>query len=168
MCGALLLSGAVLLLLFLNGAFLPKWIRWQEKTCVMASTADVTLRRRHVTITENGAVTYTAPRTWFISDILLCDLDRDGADELLFLTWKRGSYGGAKPFWVRRDEISFSQHIFIFRYADHTLTPLWMSSAIGIDVSGWSADEEGRLHLTDTSGHETVWYWDYFGLKLLS
>lgn len=166
----LLLTAAVLLL-YLNGAFLPRWIRWNEAdlsfTAPASQTLSVTLKGKRVSIRNSGGeVLYTSPRSWSVSDLLLYDIDRDGTEEALLLTWKRGSYGSARPFWVERDEAGFSQHVFIFRIEDGTLAPYWMSSKLGFEAAGWEIDEEGFLVLTDTGGQKTRWYWNYWGLAL--
>ena len=181
---AFLVLACAAVLLWLNGAFLPRWITWngartsftepaedaaaEGSASGAARTYSVSLAGKRVTIeNETGEVLYTSPRSWFVSDLILYDIDSDGAEEALLLVWKRGSYDRARPFWVKHDEACFSQHIFIFRTESGTLSPLWMSSKLGISVRSWEIDSGGLLALTDTKGTVTRWYWNYWGLTLL-
>ena len=179
---------------WLRGAFLPKWVRWEERTetiripedhelflpegapaPAVIGEAELQLSGKRVGIRETagdrvpegGSVkTYRSPVSWLVQDALVCDLNGDGADEVILLVWKRGSFGGARPFWVTRDEIGFSEHIFIFKYMNGTLRPLWMSSKMGIPVQSVTYGEDGKLHLSAPDGTETVWEWNRWGLTL--
>ena len=180
-CG-ILAAGILLLLLWLNGNFLPRWAHWEEKT-VRAHfldgaadrpadgrteiSAQIHLRNRRARILKDSELLYASQLTWRVFDAFAADLDEDGSDEIILLVWKHGSYGTSAPFWEKRDDLSFSQHVFIYHFRNGAVTPYWMSSAVGMQITGASMDAERRLHLTNTSGMETVWAWEGWGLKFV-
>ena len=113
--GALTLA-TLLLLLWYKGVFLP---------CRSSRTVQTELGGRPYTLTlENGAfaVQDGATTLWRsetalrVQDFLTLDIDRDGETELVLLVWRRGNYGPSKPFWVRRNDTNWSQHLFIYNW----------------------------------------------------
>lgn len=170
---ACLAAGAVLLgWLWIRGAFLPRWIDWQRVEVAADLDGDgdleaVRLAGRRVSVCDSGASRVVSKDGWLVSDALVGDVDRDGVQELVLIAWKRGSYGTSRPFWVARDSLGFSEHVFIFRYRDGGLKPVWMSSDIGFEAQHAWLDAHDDLHLADTAGDETVWEWQDFGLILI-
>ena len=157
---------------WLRGDFLPGWIRWQteELACDLDGDGDfeaVRLDGRRVTVTDDGEPAASSKDAWLVSHALVGDVNRDGIQELVLIAWKRGSYGTSRPFWVTHDDPGFSEHVFIFRYQDGRLVPVWMSSDIGMDAQDAWLDAHDDLHLRDTSGSETTWEWQGFGLILI-
>ena len=102
-----------------------------------------------------------------MQDVLSCDIDNDGMDELLLLCWKKGRYGEHKPFWVEEDEKNWSQHLFVYEYMEEEIRPKWMSSYIGQDVMEMAAREGAppgiHLLLTSPEGEVSSWFWDSWG-----
>ncbi len=103
-----------------------------------------------------------------IQDTIYADIDRDGDDEKIVLLWKKGRFGKHRPFWIKEDEDTYSQHIFIYDVLnDGTLKQKWFASDIGREVVrmkiiGKNAD---TLLLEDTEGNNTLWRWGSWGLK---
>ncbi|MBC5579996.1 hypothetical protein H8S23_00575 [Anaerofilum sp. BX8] len=160
-CGALILG-----LLWLDGAFLA---RWQQRTEVFDPDGDgrqetFLLERRSFAVLRDGETLWGTDGDWKVEDYLHGDLDGDGAEELLLLVWKRGSYGPVRPFWVESDGGGYSQHIFIYRWADGLPQPVWMSSALQPQVRQWSL-EAGRLNILTREGETTSWAWRTWGLE---
>ena len=176
---------ALFLILWLKGLFLPRWVRWRDRnitihtyephplytepgyTGTVTGEAALLLSGRRVTILENGGTVYETPGNWFISDAAAADLTGDGIEEILLLVWKRGHFGGALPFWQKRDDAGFSQHLYIFQYQDRTLQPSWMASKLPCDVQDFTITEDGTVRLVTPDGRESLWRWDFWGLKLL-
>lgn len=104
---------------------------------------------------------------WRVQDFLTGDLDRDGEEELLLLVWRRGHYGPSRPFWVDRNDYTYSQHIFIYKQADGTVTPVWMSSTLNPRVKSWSVTDEGTLRILTPEGEDTCWGWGSWGIERL-
>lgn len=92
------------------------------------------------------------------------DIDRDGRTELLLLVWRRGNYGPSKPFWVKRNDTRWSQHIFIYDRQDGSFMPQWMSSQLRPKVARWAAESTDELFILTPDGDETLWQWGQWGL----
>ena len=86
---------------------------------------------------------------------------------LILLCWKKGIYGKYKPFWIKKDEKKWFQHIFVYEYAENEILPKWMSSYIGQDVEKISSGGKKKygeyLLLTDPMGEISYWKWDDWG-----
>lgn len=174
---ALAAAGAVWYLLWHSGVLLPRWIAWNSTTAsALSGQYEIVLNAKSVRVLHENAVIWTSPDGVKVSDILSCDIDRDGEEELILLCWKRGRYGEYRPFWVDKDERKWSQHIFVYDYAPNTaasadshreIRPKWMSSHIGLAVKTmtWDAGtaRAGSLLLTDLDGKITGFVWDSWG-----
>ncbi len=162
---------------------LPDWIEWQEKAqgVSVGNQMIVHLRGREVIVTKvdvdttnPGEIASTIEETlWhsedsvMVSDYLIGDIDGDRYPEMLLLTWKQGSYGDHRPFWVNKDTTRYTQHIYIYSIRKDLIKPVWMSSELEMKVKSWSLDKSGHLHITDTDDVSTVWGWVSWGLMRL-
>ena len=146
---------------------LPQWIEWNSRTLSDASgQCEVDLKHRAVKVTYDSSVIWTSPKDIKVQDAMSCDIDGDGADELVLLCWKIGRFGTSKPFWVEEDEETWSQHIFVYSYGEEGVRPKWMSSYIGVDAVAISATSGGgmqHLLLTEPDGRVSSWVWDSWG-----
>lgn len=175
-----------------KGAFLPRWIIWQEKEEIYGFSETDTentdeklwtnepkdesnlnqlkfiLKNKCLELDKDNTVLWTSPKDILVQDFLWCDINHDNKAELLILCWRIGRYGNAKPYWVENDEHTWSQHIYIYELRDNEeIHPLWMASDIGMDVKDWSFDNIDRLVITETSGRRTSWDWVSWGLSLV-
>lgn len=117
-----------------------------------------------------GAVLWETQADWFVQDMLVKDIDRDGADELILLVWKHGSYGDRMPFWEEKNDKELHQHIFIYKYdpkKENKVRPLWMSSQILYEIESITSGKDSFLDVTDHEGTTRTWIWQDFGLKLV-
>ena len=69
---------------------------------------------------QSGNLYWENKEGWKVSDYFIDDIDHDGEDEVVILFWRRGSFGPSKPFWVEKDEKTWSQHIGIEMQDDGT------------------------------------------------
>lgn len=175
-----------------KGAFLPRWIIWQEKEEIYGFSKIDTentdeklwtnepkdesnlnqlkfiLKNKRLELNKDNTVLWTSPKDILVQDFLWCDINHDNKAELLILCWRIGRYGNAKPYWVENDEHTWSQHIYIYELRDNEeIHPIWMASDIGMDVKDWSFDDIDRLVITETSGRRTSWDWVSWGLSLV-
>lgn len=174
---AVALAAAVGLCMWFQGLFLPRFITWQQKTLEIDSVTNIQLKHKKLTVNCDGEVIWESPEGVKVSDFLWCDIDHDEEMELLLLCWRRGRYGKARPYWEKgkSEEISWSQHIYIYDYkkCDNNngkyteILPIWMASDIGMDVKNWSFDPETRLEITENNGRITHWDWISWGLSLI-
>ena len=165
------LAGVGLVALWDAGSFLPSWVSWEERetSCDLdldGAEETVVLAGKALTVVD-GEASCESDGGWLVQDVAVGDIDRDGAPELVSLVWKRGSFGEHRPFWVEDDSLEFSQHVFIHRYANGELQPVWMSSALGIEVKNMNLDDGQRLLLVGPDGHQTLWAWGSWGLTLV-
>lgn len=159
---------AFVCLLWRNGAFLPRWISWENKMiCEKAQHYQVALADKEIRVIQEEKVVWESPKNVKVQDFLLCDIDRDKQEELIVLCWKIGRYGKRMPFWIEKDEKTWSQHLFIYEYQEKEMRPKWMSSYIGQDVVMIQGNEKKapytRLWLTDLDGKTSSWMWDSWG-----
>ncbi len=159
---------ALLYALWTQGFLLPLWAKWNHvNICDSTGEYEIVLQHRSVDVLHHGQILWSSPADVKVQDVLSSDIDGDAADELILLCWKRGRYGKHKPFWVEKDENDWSQHIFVYEYQAETITPKWMSSYIGQDVTAISAKEtalsRSRLLLTDREENISSWIWDSWG-----
>lgn len=89
--------GAVLLLWRL-GCFLPRWIVWQEADCFCTAEEgpeQLSLRRKTLRAVSDGSEIWRSAAGQKVQSLLWCDIDHDGAPELLLLVWRWGRFGKA-------------------------------------------------------------------------
>ncbi|MBQ9199753.1 MAG: hypothetical protein IJ141_06190 [Lachnospiraceae bacterium] len=170
-----LLCAVTIFFMWKNGAFLPRYITWnnQEDTYnISEENVLFSLKRKRLKITnaESKELIYKTPKEWLVSDFFVTDIDSDGTDDVIMMVWKQGSFGKYKPFWHDEKDNKWTQHIFIFEWnkeREDRLKPMWMSSGLGIKVHKVYVDEKSRVHFTDDAGEETVWQWINWGLTLV-
>ena len=152
---------------------LPGWVIWEERQINDTTEKyEIALSSRAVSVSRNSdkKIIWKSQKGVKVQDILSCDIDGDGNDELILLCWKRGRFGKYRPFWIEQDEKKWSQHIFVYRYAEDQLVPMWMSSYIGQDVVKIDARPDSKqkyyMVLTDRNGENSNWAWNYWGFEL--
>ncbi|WP_248404947.1 CapA family protein [Butyrivibrio fibrisolvens] len=120
---------------------------------------------------EGGAVVWKSSSSWKVQDFLICDIDNDSQDELLLLTWKKGSFGRHLPFWIDKNDTETSQHIYIYEKREQNadkdgfLRASWMSSKLQDIINSWSFDNKTKLRVTYESGQVQYFSWIGWGLK---
>lgn len=125
------------------------------------------LANRRLTVQSGGRMAWQSPQDILVQDFLWCDINHDSENELILLCWRIGRYGQARPYWVKKDEKDWSQHIYIYSWENEAIRPLWMASDIGMDVHSFTFDEKQRLLITETNGRKTAWDWISWGLTLI-
>lgn len=165
---AALCAGAILYILWNSGTFLPHWIIWDTGSFPAGDGQyAVSLEGKEVQVRCDGAFVWASPPEVKVQAAESWDMDDDGREELILLCWKRGRFGRYRPFWVEKDEKKWSQHLFVYEYAEGEIRPQWMSSYIGQDVSRMcvQAVEGGRsrLWLTEPDGRANCYRWGSWG-----
>lgn len=170
--GAMAFMAIASYVLWWYGFFLPRWIQWEKREGTLGEVS-VTLKGRKVTVrdpAQGGKTVWETQGDWFVQDLIIKDVDRDGQDEMILLTWKHGSYGDHMPFWVEKNDRDLKQHIFIYKFdekKDTKIRAIWMSSQITYDITSISSGKGSFLNVTDRTGNTRVWTWQDFGLKLV-
>ena len=152
---------------------IPGWVTWEKRQIKdVTGEYEVTLSSRAVSVSRSPdqKIIWKSQKGVKVQDVLSCDIDGDGNDELILLCWKRGRFGKYKPFWIEEDEKEWSQHIFVYRYTEDQLANMWMYSYIGQDVVIINAKPDSKqkyyLILTDRNGENSNWVWNYWGFEL--
>ncbi len=148
------------------GGFLPPWIIWGEKQGLHEGKT-YQLKDGELTILKEGEVYYQSPPDHRIQDFFFTGLDREDGDEAVLVVWKHGSFGRHRPTWIERDDPAFSQHIFIYKPEKDRLRPIWMSSALDMEVFSLKPGKDRVLELTEPSGRKSLWGWLSWGLVRL-
>jgi len=169
---AVIFIAAVIGMFYIAGTFLPGWIEWKSESVSINEGDDneltAFLDRRSVYVTdESGKEIWRLGRKCKVQSILSADIDGDGSEELLVLCWRIGRYGKRKPFWVKHDELSWSQHIYIYETAHGEITQKWMASDIKQFVSSWRVKDDNLIENTNPQGAKTTWVWISWGLQML-
>ena len=162
-----LIAVAAVTLLWWKGAFLPGWVKWHNEDISTDDGMRITLKGRKTICTVDGVEIWRAESGWYVQNVLFFDINRDGKNEIVLICWKHGSYGKHKPTWVERDTIAFSQHIFIFRTQEDGAKPVWMSSALDLQIADGTYDDRNCLILEAPDGECTTWSWSDWGLERL-
>lgn len=164
---AVILSIAAIFALWWYGAFLPKWVDWKEST-VSYYDDELVLKNKSLSVISEGKCIWKSKNDWFIQNMIVSDLDRDGQDEITLLVWKHGSFGEHTPMWVKRNDIRLEQHIFIYKRdlsAEGHIKALWMSSVLGYNVESIVSHYNSKILVNDRGNNHKVWMWKDFGLK---
>lgn len=122
---------------------------------------------RGARVLVGGVAVFASPDEWRVFDAHVCNLDGNGADELVFLVWKQGSYGPYRPFWESGTDDAWSQHVFVYGMRAGKIAPIWMSSALGSYVACEWMEPDGTLVLEAPDGGLTSWRWGSWGFELV-
>lgn len=147
---ATILIVAAIGILYVKGFFLPAW----------------------VTIKETEVDTSFLKKGVKVQDTLFGDIDFDGEDELLILCWRIGRYGKRRPFWVKHDELTWSQHIYIYENdkdnPDNPYKEKWLASDIRTLVKDWEMIDNHLLRTYTPNGESNIFIWNSWGLERVS
>ena len=148
---------------------IPDWVQWQAGTADFADSYAV-LKDRKIALYEDAScrtLRWGGEEDWSVQDMVVKDLDRDGAEELILLVWKHGSFGDTRPFWVQENDDRLRQHIFIFSYdmeRDVRVRAIWMSSEVHFDIESIAHGPKDMLTVTVKGRGPQWWEWRNFGI----
>lgn len=158
------------LLFFLSRNAIPHWVKWEKRTdaCESGLTAD--LKGKHLVVySRDHEKLWESEMGHKVQTFLFADLDENGRTDIVVLLWKRGIYGGRRPFWVTdNEENRYSQHLFIYEVsASGDIRQKWCTSYVGEEITRMKLMEQNRSFLLTEriSGACTLWRWESFGLK---
>ena len=149
---------------------IPSWVvlhEMDECRTIGSETVQVQLHHGNLALTGENFC-FAADSSWITADCLFCDIDRDGAAEVLLHVWKPGSFGQYQPFWRAEDNRTFySEHLFIYEWdtaRPDRLDPKWMSSAMPVFGKAVTTQADGTISISAPNGTQTQWYWEGWGL----
>ena len=149
---------------------IPGWVTWEDRaeTCEAGLSADLRGKRLTVYSTNHEKI-WESEKCHRVQDFLFADFDENGRTDIAVILWKRGIYGGRRPFWVTdNEEDRYSQHLFIYEITDSgEIRQKWCTSYLGEEITRMKLMEQNRsILLTERlSGTCSLWRWESFGLK---
>ena len=136
------------------------------------------LKDGKIEIRKDNKLIWHSPDEWWVDYFFIGDADNDGIDELCLLVWKVGSFGPNRPFWIKEEDTSFRNHLFLFKLIDGEIKALWQSS--NLDKPNFYAslvdyNDDGKNELLVIEGSytdfklrkRTIWQWNGWGFSLL-
>lgn len=145
---------------------------------------EYTLTNNVLSVREEGLALWRSPKGWHIDGFSLGDADNDGKANLVVSLWKKGSFGEIKPFWHEGEDVSYKNHLFVYKLEGDTFRPVWCSSdlyrpILSFDIKDDDGDglnelvvSEGRYKKVtgerytadpDAKPRITVWQWEEWG-----
>ena len=166
------LLAATLRLVQAGHLIVPAWVTWESTELEVdfdgnGSPKRVTLDSGSLAVSAaDGTSLYQTPDDWRVARVSVGDVDQNGADELLMLTWRRGNYGTSRPFWETGIDLRMTEHLYVLEMRDGAMVPKWMSHELGAPVASVTVQDDGTVVLTTTDGVDTTWCWEGFGFIL--
>jgi hypothetical protein len=149
-------------------------------------TEEYFLEDNVLSVKEGGHRLWKSPQEWHVDSFSLADADNDGTVNLVMSLWKEGSFGEAKPFWHDGEDVSYKNHLFVYKLEGDAFRPVWCSSnlyrpILSFDIKDTDGDgqnelvaREGRYKKVsgeryttdlDTDAQTTVWKWKEWGFE---
>jgi hypothetical protein len=141
----------------------------------------VELKNNVVNIFSGDEKIFKTDDDWKVEELIIGDFNNDGNNDLGLYLWKTGSYGTSKPFWVKEDDESYRQHLFLYDWdvKQNKIAPLWHSSNLTYintktildDIDG---DNKNELIVLEKpyenlpgqyAKNIAVWRWDEWGFE---
>jgi len=130
-------------------------------------------------ISENSETLWVSPDIWWVNDFLLADSTNDGEVNINISLWKAGDFGESTPFWVKANDMSVKNHLFVYRLDDNELKIIWGSSNLEapncqLDFTDIDYDQKIELITMEGSyGYEpncvgeyvAIWRWNEWGFE---
>lgn len=113
---------------------------------------------------DDKTILWETPDNYKIQDMFYDDVDFDNENELIIVLWKKGRYGSFLPFYIKSNDMSWDQHIFIYDYKNGKMIPRWNSSYIEVDIKELSIGRDKILTILDKNGGRTRYKWLSWGL----
>ena len=130
-------------------------------------------------ITQDNKIIWQSPTNWWVDDFVLADATNDDTLDINLSVWKKGNFGPDKPFWVKENDQSIKNHLFIFDLIQDKVKAVWQSSnleAPNCEFNFTDIDNDGKNELIVTEGvytdnhrcqdkYKAVWRWNGWGFS---
>ncbi|WP_157872826.1 CapA family protein [Desulfoscipio gibsoniae] len=137
------------------------------------------LRNGRITVRSSSRILWQSPDDWWVDYFFSGDANNDGTPEFNLLVWKAGSFGPHRPFWVKEEDTSIKNHLFVFKLREGSVKPVWQSS--NLDRPNYRAalidlNDDGNNELVVTEGsyidpasrEVTLWKWNGWGFSRIT
>lgn len=85
-------------------------------------------------INEGVQNIWISPKGYHIDSFSLGDINNDGKVNLVISLWKKGSFGEMKPFWHKKNNNDYKNHLFIYQLQENTFKSVWCSSNLDCPI----------------------------------
>lgn len=112
---------------------------------------------------------------WKVEEVIIGDFTNNGIVDVGIYLWKKGSFGDALPFWLKENDDSYKQHLFVYEKTSKGYKSVWNSSNLPYintktflaDVNNDGENELIVLEQPYNKPYKTVavWKWDEWGFK---
>lgn len=147
---------------------------------------EYSLEDNRLSVKEEGETLWKSPRDWHVDSFTLADADNDGTGNLVMSLWKEGSFGKSKPFWHVGEDVSYKNHLFVYKLEGNTFRAVWCSSDLYRPILSFDIrdeDDDGLHELVvregeykkvseeryktdpDSIPRTTVWKWNQWGFE---
>ncbi len=147
-------------------------------------TEEYSLSDNILSVKEEELSLWESPQEWHVDGFSLGDADNDGKANLVVSLWKKGSFGKIKPFWHEGEDVSYKNHLFVYKLEGEAFRPVWCSSdlyrpILSFDIKDDDGDglnelvvREGQYKKVtgeryttdpDAEARTTVWQWEEWG-----
>ena len=155
--------------LWFNGAFLPGWIHWNERTEALdkegaGAVSSIVVKNRRLAVYDDGEEVYRSPSKWKVQDVVWQDLDGDGERELAVLYWSRSSAGEFCAGLTEKGKPGFSQHLAVLDDLTNNTEERWVSAPLVMQASALRMDADGYLVLAESVGKQSSWVWNGYAV----
>lgn len=137
------------------------------------------LKNGQLSIAENSKIIWQSPDDWWVDDFILADSNNDGVFDINLSLWKSGNFGKSKPFWIKENDMSVKNHLFVYDFINGKMKIIWGSSNLGVpnceikmtDINGDSENElivlEGNYAPKPSCKgyYLAVWKWNDWGFS---
>jgi len=137
------------------------------------------LKNGQLSIAENSKIIWQSPDDWWVDDFILADANNDGVFDINLSLWKSGNFGTSKPFWIKENDMSVKNHLFVYDLINGKMKIIWGSSNLGVpnceikmtDING---DNENELIVLEGDYTQkpsckgyylAVWKWNGWGFS---
>jgi len=111
-----------------------------------------------------------------IEEVLFGDFTNDGIENVAVYLWKKGNYGEKMPFWVKENDKSYKQHLFLYeKTGENKYKSIWNSSnlpyinkkTILADIDKDGLNEIAVIEQPYNAPYKNiaVWQWDDWGFE---
>jgi len=140
---------------------------------------DFLLKDGILQVSKNSETIWKTPADWWVDDFILADSDNDGQTEINLSLWKSGNFGPFKPFWIKENDASVKNHLFVYKWKGGEAKAEWQSSNLpepNCQIAVRDINGDGQNELVVVEGdyqdwpdcrgqYAAVWKWDGWGFE---
>jgi len=145
------------------------------------------LSNHTLSVKEADKEIWKTPQNYYVDSFSLGDINHDGNMNLVISLWKKGNFGGLKPFWHTGKDDDYKNHLFVYQLQSSTFKSVWCSSNLDRPILFFEIKDQdkdglneliveegvykriiGNYYTPNTNGatRAAVWKWNEWGFSL--